>query len=132
MIDFSKIPDGITHFELERYLYIYLLIYSDNLNKDNKVYAYEQLMELATRPTYELLDSELSNKISDFMIKNMDLRNFEIMDSVLTIVACLKLKKVYSYINENKSFLNDNILKLINEFEEECLKMLDNPYYDYM
>lgn len=94
---------------------------------------YEQLQildELAIRQwnTYSLIESNLRNKIDEFLIQTLDFSNEELVDIIIHISVAFGLVRTYNFILQNIPNIKDQkILNLINEYKQE-IKDISNPY----
>lgn len=132
MFDYSKLPDGINYDEWRRCLIEFLFDYENNITEENKMYALEQLEEIAWRETYEVLDDEVKKAISSFLLSNIDYEDFEIMDTVTGIILSLGLKSVWDEILLKKdSISNNKVVELIEECDEKYGAHVEDPYWDY-
>ncbi len=119
MFDYRNLPDGMFHEDVRR-CYIEFLFDNQNIGAEQKLYAFEQLLEIAQRDTYELLDEAVINKISDFILSNIDYENVDIMDTIASIIPTIGLKDVWKIILSKKtSIKNEEVVKLIEQCDVE-------------
>ncbi|MCI6693794.1 MAG: hypothetical protein MR510_15215 [Clostridium sp.] len=128
-LKFSNLPDYMTIDELKTNFEEFLKYY------DNYYYNIEEgledLYELADRQwhTYELLSDSLKEKIEEYLYKIIDLDSYPIMDWILVIIPRLGLENVFFTILKRKKYIkNIEVLKLIEEAEEEYGDTVSNPY----
>lgn len=126
--DFKNLPTTLTSEELADYFNEFLKIYT---NSPKTQYALQELFELAYRQwdTYEQISSELSEKISDYLISAINPDSYETMDIILSIVENLSLKSVFDYIiSIQDDVKNSSIVSLIEEAKEEYSDRICNPF----
>lgn len=128
-LKFSNLPDYMTIDELKTNFEEFLKYY------DNYYYNIEEgledLYELADRQwhTYELLSDSLKEKIEEYLYKIIDLDSYPIIDWILVIIPRLGLENVFFTILKRKKYIkNIEVLKLIEEAEEEYGDTVSNPY----
>lgn len=132
MEDISKLNDYLSIIEIESIINDFLKYYDDKiLSKNDKIYAYDQLCEIADRQcnTYTLLDKELQSKVTSFLIKYIDFNDFDIMDAILYIIPNLGLKKAFDFILNNKNQISSyEIKKLLDVCCLEYGENVEDPY----
>ena len=128
-LKFSNLPDYMTIDELKTNFEKFLKYY------DNYYYNIEEcledLYELADRQwhTYELLSVSLKAKIEEYLYKIIDLDSYPIMDWILVIIPILGLENVFFTILKRKKYIkNIEVVKLIEEAEEEYGDTVSDPY----
>lgn len=128
--DFKSLSATLESEELSKYFHQFLDIYTNKTkNKD----ALAELYELAYRQwdTYERLDSELSQKISDYLISATDINinTYDTMDIIISIVENLSLETVFEYIiSKHNTVKNSSVKKLIEEAEDEYAERISDPF----
>lgn len=131
MIDYSKLPDAIDYDEWRR-CFIEFLFDNQNVIEKNKLYVFEQLYEIAQREVWEILDDAVIDAISDFILRNIDYENFDIMDTVTSIIPMIGLKDVWNTIVSKKVSINEpRVVKLIEECDAEYGEHVEDPFWDY-
>lgn len=126
---FSDLPDYMTVNELKSNFEEFFKYY-DNYHY-NIEESLEDLYELSDRQwhTYELLSDSLKEKIEQYLYKIIDLDSYLIMDWILIIIPRLGLQNVFFSILKRKSDIkNIEVLKLIEEAENEYGDTVSNPY----
>ncbi len=128
--DFKSLPTTMESEELANYFHQFLDIYT---NKPKSSQALAELYELAYRQwdTYDRLDEELSQKISNYLIAaiNINMNTYEIMDVIISIVENLSLAEVFEYlISKRDSVKNKTVAKLIEEAEDEYAERINDPF----
>lgn len=131
MFNYENLPEGMSLEEVRRCLTEFLFDYQ-NVAEDERLYAFEQLLEISERETYELLDEAIILAVSDFVISNINYEDFEIMDIVLSIIPALGLKKAWDIILEKRETIkNTEVVKMINECNMEYGDTVADPYSGY-
>lgn len=128
--DYNSLPDSLESDELRAYFEEFIRIYCD---KPGTLDALKELYELAYRQwdTYELLDKDISEALEKYLISAINLRSYEIMDVILSIVENLSMKNVFDHIISCKSQVTvSSVASLIEEAEEEYSDSIGNPYSD--
>lgn len=130
MINFFELPDYLSDEELEQLFFEFISIYQGT--RDNVEYALDVLFELADRQwhTYTTIRPEVKTNIEIYLFSVINLESETIMDSILTIIPRLGLKKVFEYILNVKDNISN--VKIINEIEganHEYGEHVDNPYF---
>jgi hypothetical protein len=131
MTHFSNLPDYMDYNELSQCFIDYLIMYTNNTSSDNVYCALEELLELADRQwhTYELLDNEIKKQLTNYLKTVMDFDDKKIMHYILRIIPCLGMEELFSYIVNNKSFIqNLDVLHEVRLSEKEYGKTVNNPY----
>ena len=126
--DYSQLKDCLSIEELE-------YCFSEFLDKYtgfcDTAFALDELFELADRQwhTYKLLNSELRERIDDYVIGVIDYDNMDVMESIMTIIPRLGLVKAYNTVVCHKDKITDKrILQLVQDCIREYGDNVDNPY----
>ena len=125
---FAGLSDSLEAKELAGYFTQFFEIYG---GKPKNMTALKDLYELAYRQwdTYEPLEDEMSDKISDYLMSAIQLNSYDIMDTVLSIVENLSLKNVFEYIIEKKDYItNPSVRTLVDEAENDYSDTIGNPF----
>lgn len=131
MVDYTNLPEGMYYDEWRRCFIEFLFDYK-NITDENKLSAFEQLYEIAQREVYEMLDEPVINAISDFILCNIDYEDFDIMDTITSIIPILGLKKVWDTIISRKNSIKEaRVVKLIEECDEEYGEHVKDPFWDF-
>ena len=127
-MDFGGLSDTLESKELAGYFRQFFEIYG---GKPKNIIALKDLYELAYRQwdTYEPLEDEMSNQVSDYLLSAIQLNSYDIMDTVLSIVENLSLKNVFEYIVERKDDINNpSVRLLVDEAENDYSDTIGNPF----
>lgn len=127
-MNFGGLSDTLESKELAGYFRQFFEIYG---GKPKNMTALKDLYELAYRQwdTYEPLEDEMSNKVSDYLMSAIQLNSYDIMDTVLSIVENLSLKNVFEYIVEKKDYItNPSVRTLVDEAENDYSDTIGNPF----
>lgn len=131
MFNYKNLPDGTMDYEDMRRCYIEFLFDYQKITADKKLYAFEQLLEIAERDMLELLEEVLINKISDFILSNIDYEDFDIMDTITSIVPTIGLENAWEIILSKKATIkNVKVVKLIEECNAEYGETVGDPHWD--
>ena len=128
--EYQNLPKNKKKSDLEKYFNEFLSVYSGQ-PKDIK--ALKQLYELAYRQwdTYEKLNEELLERVSDYVMDAIDFNNFKVMDTILSIVENLTMKRVFDHIVQNKDSVTlHSVKQLIEEAYEEYGDMSGDLFDD--
>lgn len=126
--DYQSLSDSMESDELEVYFKEFIDIY---MYKPKTLEALKQLYELAYRQwdTYENLNPEIEKKLEEYLLTSINLKSYDVMDIIISIVENLTMKRVFDFIIKNKSYVtNSSIRRLIDEAEEEYSDTIDNPF----
>lgn len=126
--DYKSLPSAMESSELKKYFEEFLLIYSDK-KRDKK--ALDQLYELAYRQwdTYEALDEDIEEKLCDYVISAVDITSYNIMDTVMSIIENLSLKKPFDFVMDQRGRVNaPAVLRLLDAAYEEYHDIIGNPF----
>ncbi len=126
--DYKSLPSVMESSELKKYFEEFLLIYSDK-KRDKK--ALDQLYELAYRQwdTYEALDEDIEERLSDYIISAVDISSHSIMDTVMSIIENLSLKKPFDYVmDQRRRVTTPAILSLLDAAYDEYNDIIGNPF----
>ena len=127
-MNFGGLSDTLESKELAGYFRQFFEIYG---GKPKNMTALKDLYELAYRQwdTYEPLEDEMANKVSDYLMSAIQLNSYDVMDTVLSIVENLSLKNVFEYIIEKKDYItNPSVLTLVDEAENYYADTIGNPF----
>lgn len=127
-LNFGGLSDTLESKELAGYFRQFFEIYG---GKPKNIIALKDLYELAYRQwdTYEPLEDEMSNQVSDYLLSAIQLNSYDIMDTVLSIVENLSLKNVFEYIVERKDDINNpSVRLLVDEAENDYSDTIGNPF----
>jgi len=127
-LNFGGLSDTLESKELAGYFRQFFEIYG---GKPKNMTALKDLYELAYRQwdTYEPLEDEMSNKVSDYLMSAIQLNSYDVMDTVLSIVENLSLKNVFEYIVEKKDYItNPSVRTLVDEAENDYSDTIGNPF----
>ena len=127
-MNFGGLSDTLESKELAGYFRQFFEIYG---GKPKNMTALKDLYELAYRQwdTYEPLEDEMSDKVSDYLMSAIQLNSYDIMDTVLSIVENLSLKNVFEYIIEKKDYItNPSVRTLVDEAENDYSDTIGNPF----
>ena len=127
-MNFGGLSDTLESKELAGYFRQFFEIYG---GKPKNMTALKDLYELAYRQwdTYEPLEDEMSNKVSDYLMSAIQLNSYDVMDTVLSIVENLSLKNVFEYIIEKKDYItNPSVRTLVDEAENDYSDTIGNPF----
>ena len=127
-MNFGGLSDTLDSKELAGYFRQFFEIYG---GKPKNIIALKDLYELAYRQwdTYEPLEDEMSNQVSDYLLSAIQLNSYDIMDTVLSIVENLSLKNVFEYIVERKDDINNpSVRLLVDEAENDYSDTIGNPF----
>ena len=127
-MNFGGLSDTLESKELAGYFRQFFEIYG---GKPKNIIALKDLYELAYRQwdTYEPLEDEMSNQVSDYLLSAIQLNSYDIMDTVLSIVENLSLKNVFEYIVERKDDINNpSVRLLVDEAENDYSDTIGNPF----
>ena len=127
-MNFGGLSDTLESKELAGYFRQFFEIYG---GKPKNMTALKDLYELAYRQwdTYEPLEDEMSDKISDYLMSAIQLNSYDVMDTVLSIVENLSLKNVFEYIIEKKDYItNPSVRTLVDEAENDYWDTIGNPF----
>ena len=127
-MNFGGLSDTLESKELAGYFRQFFEIYG---GKPKNIIALKDLYELAYRQwdTYEPLEDEMSNQVSDYLLSAIQLNSYDIMDTVLSIVENLSLKNVFEYIIEKKDYItNPSVRTLVDEAENDYWDTIGNPF----
>ena len=127
-MNFGGLSDTLESKELAGYFRQFFEIYG---RKKKNMTALKDLYELAYRQwdTYEPLEDEMSNKVSDYLMSAIQLNSYDVMDTVLSIVENLSLKNVFEYIIEKKDYItNPSVRTLVDEAENDYWDTIGNPF----
>ena len=127
-MNFGGLSDTLEAKELAGYFRQFFEIYG---GKPKNMTALKDLYELAYRQwdTYEPLEDEMSNKVSDYLMSAIQLNSYDVMDTVLSIVENLSLKNVFEYIIEKKDYItNPSVRTLVDEAENDYWDTIGNPF----
>ena len=127
-MNFGGLSDTLESKELAGYFRQFFKIYG---GKPKNIIALKDLYELAYRQwdTYEPLEDEMSNQVSDYLLSAIQLNSYDIMDTVLSIVENLSLKNVFEYIVERKDDINNpSVRLLVDEAENDYSDTIGNPF----
>lgn len=127
-MNFGGLSDTLESKELAGYFRQFFEIYG---GKPKNMTALKDLYELAYRQwdTYEPLEDEMSNKVSDYLMSAIQLNSYDVMDTVLSIVENLSLKNVFEYIVEKKDYItNPSVRTLVDEAENDYSDTIGNPF----
>ena len=127
-MDYQDLPD---YMDAETLKTLFIHILSNDLYYQDQNRVLNNIYELAERywHTYELIDNELKDKISDFIIKRIDQNSVENIDIILSIIPLLGLRKVLNEIIDNKDKIQkEEIFVLLYEVYNECGDTVDEPY----
>ena len=127
-MNFGGLSDTLESKELAGYFRQFFEIYG---GKPKNMTALKDLYELAYRQwdTYEPLEDEMSDKISDYLMSAIQLNSYDIMDTGLSIVENLSLKNVFEYIVEKKDYItNPSVRTLVDEAENDYSDTIGNPF----
>ncbi len=127
-MNFGGLSDTLESKELAGYFRQFFEIYG---GKPKNMTALKDLYELAYRQwdTYEPLEDEMSNKVSDYLMSAIQLNSYDVMDTVLSIVENLSLKNVFEYIIEKKDYItNPSVRTLVDEAENDYWDTIGNPF----
>ena len=127
-MNFGGPSDTLESKELAGYFRQFFEIYG---GKPKNIIALKDLYELAYRQwdTYEPLEDEMSNQVSDYLLSAIQLNSYDIMDTVLSIVENLSLKNVFEYIVERKDDINNpSVRLLVDEAENDYSDTIGNPF----
>ena len=127
-MNFGGLSDTLESKELAGYFRQFFEIYG---GKPKNMTALKDLYELAYRQwdTYEPLEDEMSDKISDYLMSAIQLNSYDVMDTVLSIVENLSLKNVFEYIVEKKDYItNPSVRTLVDEAENDYSDTIGNPF----
>ena len=116
--NYKSLSNSLESEALEPYFREFLSIYRD---KPKTKKALSELYELAYRQwdTYEALNEEVAQALSEYLISAINFNSYEIMDTIISIVEKLSLKRVFDYILQQKRVVkNKSVLTLIEEAEE--------------
>lgn len=117
MMDYTKIPDGAEKQEIDLYLSDFLKNKEKIIEKNNIIYALEQLGRIAEEYTCYKLDAD--SLLSEFLIENIDFNNEELIDLISFITIKMSLTKVINYMKENRKQTSKEIKKIIKKTERE-------------
>ena len=126
--DYKSLPSVMESSELKKCFEEFLLIYSDK--KRNKK-ALDQLYELAYRQwdTYEALDEDIEEKIGDYIISAVDISSYSIMDTVMSIIENLSLKKPFNFVMDQRSKVTSpEVLELLDSAYDEYNDIIGDPF----
>ena len=127
-MNFGGLSDTLESKELAGYFRQFFEIYG---GKPKNMTALKDLYELAYRQwdTYEPLEDEMANKVSDYLMSAIQLNSYDVMDTVLSIVENLSLKNVFEYIIEKKDYItNPSVRTLVDEAENDYSDTIGNPF----
>ena len=127
-MNFGGLSDTLESKELAGYFRQFFEIYG---GKPKNMTALKDLYELAYRQwdTYEPLEDEMANKVSDYLMSAIQLNSYDVMDTVLSIVENLSLKNVFEYIIEKKDYItNPSVRTLVDEAENDYWDIIGNPF----
>ena len=127
-MNFGGLSDTLESKELAGYFRQFFEIYG---GKPKNIIALKDLYELAYRQwdTYEPLEDEMSNQVSDYLLSAIQLNSYDIMDTVLSIVEKKKKKNVFEYIVERKDDINNpSVRLLVDEAENDYSDTIGNPF----
>ena len=127
-MNFGGLSDTLESKELAGYFRQFFEIYG---GKPKNIIALKDLYELAYRQwdTYEPLEDEMSDQVSDYLLSAIQLNSYDIMDTVLSIVENLSLKNVFEYIVERKDDINNpSVRLLVDEAENDYSDTIGNPF----
>ena len=127
-MNFGGLSDTLESKELAGYFRQFFEIYG---GKPKNMTALKDLYELAYRQwdTYEPLEDEMANKVSDYLMSAIQLNSYDVMDTVLSIVENLSLKNVFEYIIEKKDYItNPSVRTLVDEAENDYWDTIGNPF----
>ena len=127
-MNFGGLSDTLEAKELAGYFRQFFEIYG---GKPKNMTALKDLYELEYRQwdTYEPLEDEMSNKVSDYLMSAIQLNSYDVMDTVLSIVENLSLKNVFEYIIEKKDYItNPSVRTLVDEAENDYWDTIGNPF----
>ena len=127
-MNFGGLSDTLESKELAGYFRQFFEIYG---GKPKNMTALKDLYELAYRQwdTYEPLEDEMSNKVSDYLMSAIQLNSYDVMDTVSSIVENLSLKNMFDYIIEKKDYItNPSVRTLVDEAENDYWDTIGNPF----
>ncbi|MEK4472926.1 hypothetical protein NSQ91_06905 [Paenibacillus sp. FSL R7-0048] len=131
MLDYYKsLPDYISTTQLRELFEEF--ISSNSSNKNDIGVALESLVELADRQwhTYELIDSELRNRVEEWIIGICNKESLHDIELISLIIGRLGLVKVYIHL---KNLLTGNVRNeirtVIHEIIDELDGHVDDPYH---
>lgn len=125
---YSELDDYLSCQELKKHFSEFLSLYS---NDEDVEHALDELFELADRQwyTYEVLDTDLRGEVDSFVSKSIDIRSYNIMESIMTIIPRLGLVNSYDAVIRTIKHIDDKrILKLVTESIEQYGKTVSDPY----
>jgi hypothetical protein len=128
-MQYDQLPDYLTNDELIFYFKEFLDI---ALTKQRNTYLLmNELVELADRQwhTYKTLDTEMRQKVDEWIINSLDINNLEMIESAVQSIGRLGLLKSYEFlIQSTPNIRNPDIIKSIEEFIEETRGEIVDPY----
>lgn len=127
-MDYQDLPD---YMDTETLKTLFIHILSNDLYYQDQNRVLNNIYELAERywHTYELIDNELKDKISDFIIKRIDQNSVENIDIILSIIPLLGLSEVLNEIIANKDLIKkEEIYALLYEAYNEYGYTVDDPH----
>lgn len=128
--DYKSLPDSMESDELAVYFREFLSVYSD---KPRTLPVLKQLYELAYRQwdTYEAVDEDIAVKLDKYLKSAINLRSYDIMDIILSIVENLSLKDTFHYIVDQSELVDDSsVHALIEDAQEEYGERIDDVFGD--
>lgn len=128
-MDYKYLPDYMKPEELELMFHDILI---DNSESSNQNQVLEDICELSERywHTYCIMNADLKNAISKYIIKRIDYNSFDNIDIILSIIPLLGLKQVLDEILLHKNEIyNNKIINIVEEAYKEYGKTVDDPYF---
>lgn len=108
-----------------------LLNYCDESNNWDLSEIVSAIWELSDRQwhTYELIDKNIGEKIKEWIRKNIDYKNVELVEDILGVVGMLGFQDTYNGLRENLKSYYDNkiplsIKEVLNDFGDD----ISDPY----
>ncbi|MBS7532048.1 hypothetical protein IC619_016570 [Hazenella sp. IB182353] len=127
---FEELPDYMSKEKLEMY-FNQVIDYYKSTDNVNIMKLSEVIYELSDRQwrTYTCLDEEIRQKM-DLIIKEIiDPYSYELMDTLLSIIALLGLKESYQKLKEvDMTTISADVKKMIEEMFDELDGSISNPY----
>ena len=133
MKDFSKLPDSMEPDELECCFFEFFKDAND-LCDSKLLFVFKQLYELSFRQlyTYELLRKSIRERVSAFILNNLDYESFEIMDYVMHIIPLLGLDDVFNKIISDKhTIANFEVKNLIEKCKNDYGDNVSDPLFGF-
>ena len=124
-MDFNRIPCGASKEELDKYLSNFLENKEKMIQEKGIIYTLEQLSKIAEEYCYYELEKEKEKTVSDFLIKNIDFNNKELIDIISFITINMSLYKVSNYMKKHRKNVNEEIKQIIDETLHEFEEGLD-------